>query len=484
MEIYYDPTDGVLMAQNPQGGWEVVKTNAQLDPQRIALDAKGFMYIAGLDGVAHVVKDFDENPISLKGPEGLEGPAGKPGTKFIVPTNEFIDGRINLMQPDDIQHGDYTISVDSQTMWVWDADMHRFTPLFTLKGEKGDPGEPGSVGTQGPQGMPGKQGVPGNDGKTYIPTVDLDGTLFWKIAEPTEIPQSVNIKGPKGDIGEKGDMGEKGADGLTFTPSISEDGVLSWTNSGNVSNPQPISIKGPKGDQGEIGAQGPQGEKGEKGETGPQGIQGEQGPQGERGADGQTPVFEISDGSLKYKIGEQDWTNLITDKSIFTQPDVQTVLPENPTHGQIILWEGNPSMGIDVRFTPGCKYKYLAAGHVMKNTRLIGKAPNSESYTVFKLSDSSLVPAFNLDSIKKEIITSTNKVVTLQGVYSKMTLEEDQTSLTSLQSIYEDGKKGFTAKITDSVKVMELIDANPTETHWAVVELEEVLQSGTWIQIS
>jgi hypothetical protein len=61
MEIYYDPTDGVLMAQNPQGGWEVVKTNAQLDPQRIALDAKGFMYIAGLDGVAHVVKDFDEN---------------------------------------------------------------------------------------------------------------------------------------------------------------------------------------------------------------------------------------------------------------------------------------------------------------------------------------------------------------------------------------------------------------------------------------
>jgi hypothetical protein len=35
-------------------------------------------------------------------------------------------------------------------MWAWDADIHRFKPLFTLKGEKGDPGEPGSVGTQGP----------------------------------------------------------------------------------------------------------------------------------------------------------------------------------------------------------------------------------------------------------------------------------------------------------------------------------------------
>ena len=50
MEIYYDPTDGVLMAQNPQGEWDVVKTNAQLDPQRIALDAEGFLYIADTGG--------------------------------------------------------------------------------------------------------------------------------------------------------------------------------------------------------------------------------------------------------------------------------------------------------------------------------------------------------------------------------------------------------------------------------------------------
>lgn len=327
MEIYYDPTDGVLMAQNSQGEWDVVKTNAQLDPQRIALDAEGFMYIVGLDGEPRSITDFNGNPISLIGPRGKDGENGQAG----------VSPKVNLLD---------------------------------------------------------------------------DGTLEIQDAFHTIV---ANVKGPKGDVGEKGGMGEKGADGLTFTPSISEDGVLSWTNSGNVSNPQPINIKGPKGDQGEAGAQGPQGEKGEKGETG---------PQGEKGLDGQTPVFEISDGSLKYKIGEQDWTNLITDKSIFTQPDVQTVLPENPTHGQIILWEGNPSMGIDVRFTPGCKYQYLAAGHVMKNTRLMGKAPNSESYTVFKLSDSSLVPAFNLYSIKKEILTSTNKVVTLQGVYSKMSLEE------------------------------------------------------------
>ena len=65
-----------------------------------------------------------------------------------------------------------------------------------------------------------------------------------------------------------------------------------------------------------------------------------------------------------------------------------------------------------------------------------------------------------------------------------MALEEGQTSLSSLQTIYDDGGKGFQSKITDSDKVKALIDANPTETHWAVVELEEVLENGTWIQIS
>ena len=393
MEIYYDPTDGVLLAQNSQGEWGIVKTNAQLDPQRIALDAEGFMYIAGLNGEPRIITDFNGNPISLIGPPGKDGFQGKDGENG----QDGVSPKVNLLD---------------------------------------------------------------------------DGTLEIQDAFHTIV---ANVKGPKGDVGEKGGMGEKGADGLTFTPSISEDGVLSWTNSGDVLNPQPISIKGPKGDQGETGAQGPQGEKGEKGETG---------PQGEKGADGQTPVFEIADGSLKYKVGDQDWTNLITDKSIFTQPDIQTELPNEPTDGQIILWEGNPSMETDVRLTPGCKYQYLAAGTVLKNTRLIGKAPNSESYTVFKLKDASTIPSFSLYDIKKEILTSADKVVTLQGIYSKLVLEEGQTSLVSLQTIYDDGGKGFMSKITNSDQVKALIDANPTETYWAVVELEEVLESGVWIQIS
>ena len=387
MNIYYDPTDGVLMSPDNKGGYTVVQTNAQLDPSKISLSKEGHLTLFDFEGHPHTMCDENNNPISLIGHPGKDG----------------VSPKINLSEEGVLQIEDayHTISAN-------------------IKGPKGD------IGPQGIQGIQGLQGVQGEKG--------LDGQ-----------------------------QGIPGKDGITFTPSISEDGIISWTNSGNASNPQPISIKGP------------QGEKGERGE---------QGLQGEKGIDGQTPVFEIADGSLKYKVGDQEWTSLITDKSIFTQPDIQTVLPNEPTDGQVILWEGNPSMGTDTNFTPGCKYQYIAAGRVLKNTRLLGKAPNDESYTIFRLKDSSIVPSFSLYDIKKEILTSSDKIVTLQGIYSKMMLEEGQTSLLSLQTIYDDGEKGFQSKISDSDKVKALIDANPTETYWAVVELEEVLESGTWIQIS
>ena len=412
--IYFDPSTGALYRLDDNNTPIPVKTSAQFDPNSVGITSDGVLSFKGFDGQWYQVTDEQGNLISLIGPQG---PAGKDG----VNGKDGANGQDGLKGQDGISP---KINLSEDGILQIEDAFH--TISANIKGPKGEQGLQGLQGVQGEKGDSGINGKDGADGKTYIPTVDLDGTLFWKIDEPTEIPQSVNIKGPKGD-------------------------------------------------QGETGVQGPQGEKGEKGE---------QGPQGEKGADGQTPVFEISDGSLKYKIGDQDWTSLITDKSIFTQPDIQTELPNEPTDGQIILWEGNPSMETDVRLTPGCKYQYLAAGKVLKNTRLIGKAPNSESYTVFKLRDASTIPSFSLYNIKKEILTSSDKVVTLQGIYSKLVLEEGQTSLVSLQTIYDDGGKGFMSKITNSDQVKALIDANPTETHWAVVELEEVLESGVWIQIS
>ena len=43
MNIYYDPTDGVLMTPDGNGGYTVVQTNAQLDPSRISLSKEGYL---------------------------------------------------------------------------------------------------------------------------------------------------------------------------------------------------------------------------------------------------------------------------------------------------------------------------------------------------------------------------------------------------------------------------------------------------------
>lgn len=135
---------------------------------------------------------------------------------------------------------------------------------------------------------------------------------------------SGNIQ-PKQSLSGKSNVGNtiKGEDGATFIPSIDSDGNLSWSNDKGLSNPEMINIQGPKGDTGETGPRGPQGipgtaaqvrinpqtqmweyaneydaqdnpiwitsdikASGEKGDPGDQGIQGIQGPKGDTGAVG------------------------------------------------------------------------------------------------------------------------------------------------------------------------------------------------------
>jgi hypothetical protein len=96
-----------------------------------------------------VISWTNDKELQNPSPVNITGPKGAPGTKFIVPDDTFIDGRIKLMTPDDVQHGDYTISVDSQTLWVWSNDKHGFIQLFTLKGDHGANGANGSNGENG-----------------------------------------------------------------------------------------------------------------------------------------------------------------------------------------------------------------------------------------------------------------------------------------------------------------------------------------------
>lgn len=211
MELYFDADNGALLYKTKEGYYEIVKTNAQLDPSHLRMDEEGHLYLKSYtDDSEHAMVDVSGAKISLKGPAGEKGEKGDRGEK-----------------------GDQGI-----------------------QGERGPKGDSGSNGTDGVNGVDGK------DGHTYVPSVDLNGNLSWKLSDLAEIPSPINIRGPKGD------MGEKGADGIIYTPTVSAEGVLSWTRSTDILNPQAVNIKGPKGDQGEkgdTGATGPQGEKGDNG---------------------------------------------------------------------------------------------------------------------------------------------------------------------------------------------------------------------------
>lgn len=58
-----------------------------------------------------------------------------------------------------------------------------------------------------------------------------------------------SINGKKPDLAGNVDIeGNSGDNGATFVPSVDEDGNLSWENDWGLPNPEPVNIKGEKGD--------------------------------------------------------------------------------------------------------------------------------------------------------------------------------------------------------------------------------------------
>jgi hypothetical protein len=103
-----------------------------------------------------VISWTNDKELQNPSPVNITGPKGAPGTKFIVPTNQFTDNNIHHMELPDadlpwttLQDGDYTISVDTQTLWAWSKDGGGFDKLFTLKGDAGANGANGSNGENG-----------------------------------------------------------------------------------------------------------------------------------------------------------------------------------------------------------------------------------------------------------------------------------------------------------------------------------------------
>ena len=181
---------------------------------------------------------------------------------------------------------------DFENNWIQmiDADGN---PI-SLKGAKGDPGEQGLQGERGDVGktfipeidsnynlswkinedltVPNPVNIKGENGATFIPNVSVDGQISWINDKGLSNPQTMNIKGkngltPKIDLEADGVMsvsysadytptsspqkinikGPKGDDGATFIPQIGEDGILKWKNNKGLDNPEPVYIKGQAG---------------------------------------------------------------------------------------------------------------------------------------------------------------------------------------------------------------------------------------------
>ena len=99
------------------------------------------------------------------------------GTRFLVPDSTVTDAvLLSSVVPAFnslvLQHGDYTISYDTQSLWYWDEDGGGFAKLFTLKGDQGP------IGPAGPAGQNGADGQDGADGEGIHVLLESDIALL------------------------------------------------------------------------------------------------------------------------------------------------------------------------------------------------------------------------------------------------------------------------------------------------------------------
>lgn len=69
------------------------------------------------------------------------------------------------------------------------------------------------------KGVDGEQGIQGENGATFMPSVDSLGNLSWTNDKGLTNPNTINIKGEKGDKGDKGEPGTTTWEGITNKPT-------------------------------------------------------------------------------------------------------------------------------------------------------------------------------------------------------------------------------------------------------------------------
>jgi hypothetical protein len=148
-----------------------------------------------------------------------------------------------------------------------------------------------------------------------------------------------------------------GEDGATFIPTVDSQGNLSWTNDKGLENPKTVNIRGADG------AKGAKGDKGDTGSTGATGADGAKGADGAPGADGYTHVK----GTDYYTEEEkQEMVGLVLD-SIPNGEKVHTVIDGNKYTMTLTLDDGSTSTS-EITVENGYPVKVVTDGVEMPMT--------------------------------------------------------------------------------------------------------------------
>lgn len=297
MNIYYDPTDGVLMTPDGNGGYTVVQTNAQLDPSRISLSKEGYLTLLDFEGISHTMCDENNVPISLMGPQGPKGDRGPQGVAGAIISSEYLNdvlshtcgipqltktyGPGNMAASVKICHllpaGTYKALASSINIDKYDTENEGFHNVCIVVGNKFDINNAYDLNTAFTVVSPSPiylwyadkdfiASAP--DGQVMSQfTVTISNLRIVDLATESGINsvtcengileiQYTDKQGQTRLIEQPviGPKGNNGTDGRTWVPNVSKDGELSWTI-GDVSSIQSVNIKGDTGETGPIGAQ-------------------------------------------------------------------------------------------------------------------------------------------------------------------------------------------------------------------------------------
>lgn len=158
-----------------------------------------------------------------RGETGAQGEPGKDGTSFRVLGLYASLSALQAAHPTGSSGDAWAVGTsESNNIYLWNAEKTQWENIGSIKGLQGEKGDPGETGPIGPQG---ETGATGKTGNTYVPTVNETGDLSWTIeTNPTQVPSSVNIRGPKGETGAGLNIKPGVLDSSSNLPQSAEDG--------------------------------------------------------------------------------------------------------------------------------------------------------------------------------------------------------------------------------------------------------------------